>query len=67
MLSDTLSIRITEKYFKFSDVFKNSGAIKPDIVVPLTIEELQNKKDKTLETTIEYLQNLLQVQHQQEC
>ncbi len=67
VLSDTLSIRITEKYFKFSDVFKNSGAIKPDIVVPLTIEELQNKKDKNLETTIEYLQNLLQVQHQQEC
>lgn len=61
VLSDTLSIRITEKYFKFSDVFKNSGAIKPDIVVPLTIEELQNKEDKTLETAVQYLQNLLQV------
>lgn len=61
VLSDTLSIRITEKYFKFSDVFKNSGAIKPDIEVPLTIEELQNKEDKTLEAALQYLQNLLQI------
>lgn len=56
-LSDDLIICYSEKLFDFSDVFKKSGAIKPDIEVPLTIEDLQNKKDKTLATALEYIKN----------
>ena len=56
-LSDDLIICYSEKFFDFSDVFKKSGAIKPDIEVPLIIEDLQNKKDKTLATALEYIKN----------
>ena len=56
-LAENLLIRYTEKFFDFSDVFKESGAIKPDIEVPLYIEDLENKKDLTLEVAKEYLKS----------
>ena len=40
VLCDKLFVRYTEKHFDFRDVFKNEGAIKPDIEVPLTIEDI---------------------------
>ena len=56
-LAENLLIRYTEKFFDFSDVFKESGAIKPDIEVPIHIEDLENKKDLTLEVAKEYLKS----------
>lgn len=57
ILDDKLFIRYTEKYFDFRDIFKNEGAIKPDIEVPLTIEEICSKTDKTLAYAKNYIQN----------
>ena len=48
-----------EKHFDFRDVFKNEGAIKPDIEVPLTIEDICSKTDKTLAYAKDYIQNIL--------
>lgn len=45
----------TEKLFDFSDVFKTPGAIKPDIEVPLTAKDIENKTDKTLTVAIDYI------------
>lgn len=59
ILDDKLFIRYTEKYFDFRDIFKNEGAIKPDIEVPLTIEEICSKTDKTLAYAKNYIQNTL--------
>lgn len=59
ILGDKLFIRYTEKYFDFRDIFKNEGAIKPDIEVPLTIEDICSKTDKTLAYAKNYIQNTL--------
>ena len=59
ILDDKLFIRYTEKYFDFRDIFKNEGAIKPDIEVPLTIEDICSKTDKTLAYAKNYIQNTL--------
>ena len=59
VLCDKLFVRYTEKHFDFRDVFKNEGAIKPDIEVPLTIEDIYSKKDKTLAYAKDYIQNIL--------
>ncbi len=59
-VSDNTIIYST-KYFDFTDVFKKNGngAIKPDIEVPLTFEDIQNKKDRTLQVAIDYINNEL--------
>ena len=54
-LSDDLIVSYTEKLFDFSDVFKTPGAIKPDIEVPLTAKDIENKTDKTLTVAIDYI------------
>ncbi len=59
VLCDKLFVRYTEKHFDFRDVFKNEGAIKPDIEVPLTIEDICSKTDKTLAYAKDYIQNIL--------
>ena len=56
-LSDDLIVGYTEKFFDFSNVFKQSGAIKPDIEIPLTIEDIKNKSDRTLSTAIDFIRN----------
>ena len=55
ILGDKLFIRYTEKYFDFRDIFKNEGAIKPDIEVPLTIEDICSKTDRTLAEAKKFL------------
>ena len=59
VLCDKLFVRYTEKHFDFRDVFKNEGAIKSDIEVPLTIEDICSKTDKTLAYAKDYIQNIL--------
>ncbi len=59
VLCDKLFVRYTEKHFDFRDIFKNEGAIKPDIEVPLTIEDICSKTDKTLTYAKDYIQNIL--------
>lgn len=59
ILGNNFFIRYTEKYFDFQDVFKGKGAIKPDIEVPLTIEDISSKTDKTLIFAKDYLQNTI--------
>ncbi len=59
VLCDKLFVRYTEKHFDFRDIFKNEGAIKPDIEVPLTIEDICSKTDKTLAYAKNYIQNTL--------
>lgn len=59
VLCDKLFVRYTEKHFDFRDVFKNEGAIKPDIEVPLTIEDICSKTDKILAYAKDYIQNTL--------
>ena len=54
-LSDDLIVSYTEKFFDFSDVFKTLGVIKPDIEVPLTAKDIENKTDKTLTVAIDYI------------
>lgn len=48
-------VRYTEKFFNFSKVFKEDGAIKPDIIIPLKVEDLENKSDATLNCALEYI------------
>ncbi len=57
ILSEELLISYTEKYFDFSNVFNTPGVIKPDIEVPLSIEDMENRKDLSLTTAIRYLAN----------
>jgi hypothetical protein len=44
---------VSTKFFDFSDIFGYEGSIKPDIFVPVTIQDIQNNKDKRLEMAIE--------------
>ena len=59
ILDEQLFLCYTEKFFNFRDVFKNIGAIKPDIEVPLTIEDICSKTDRTLLFAKEYIQDCL--------
>ena len=59
ILDEQLFLCYTEKFFNFRDVFKNVGAIKPDIEVPLTIEDICSKTDRTLLFAKEYIQDCL--------
>lgn len=43
------------RLWDFSDVFGYEGAIQPDVLVKETIDDLQNKKDITLETAVSYM------------
>ena len=58
-LDNDLFIEYTEKFFDFSKVFKgnNNIAIQPDIHVPLTIEDIENKYDRTLNTALDYIKS----------
>lgn len=58
-LYDTLSLHYTEKYFNFKDVFISDGAINPDIKIPLTIEDICSKTDRTLTYAKDYIQNTI--------
>ena len=45
---------VSTKFFDISEVFGYQGAIKPDIYVPLSIEDIQNQNDRQLEAAIAY-------------
>ncbi len=63
-VSDEISIHFTEKYInQFAEVFKCEGAIQPDIYVPLTLEDIQAKRDATLSKAIDFIKKNI---HQQE-
>ncbi len=47
----TASIRL----FDFSDIFGYTGAIQPDIRVPITIDDIENKQNPQLQAAYEFL------------
>lgn len=47
----SVSIRLWD----FSDIFGYEGAIQPDIFVPLTIEDIENNKDRQLDIALQVL------------
>lgn len=48
---------VSIRYWDFSEIFGYKGSIQPDIFVPTTIKDLQEKNDPQLLTAMQYLTN----------
>lgn len=46
---------MSAKFFDKSDTYKTRGIIYPDILIKTTLEDYTNKKDRQLETAIDYI------------
>ena len=47
---------VSVSFFDFSKIFGSQGSIQPDILVPQTIDDLKNGKDKPLDVAVSYLE-----------
>ena len=48
---------VSTRFWDYSDIFGYDGGIQPDVLIPLTIEDVNNQKDSVLNYALDYLNN----------